>query len=33
MTSLFQGYIDMAEKKVSEAVSKLEADGLTVSGL
>jgi hypothetical protein len=33
MTLLFQGYSDMAEKKVSKAVSKLEADDLTVSGL
>jgi hypothetical protein len=31
MTLLFQGYSDMAEKKVSEAISKLEADGLTVA--
>jgi hypothetical protein len=26
-----QGYSDMAEKKVADAVSKLEADGLSVS--
>jgi hypothetical protein len=33
MASLFPGYIDMVEKKISEALSKLEADDLTVSGL